>query len=103
MAKAQKLDPSIIAIGSLTGVWGANYSAGHYWGYPFVYCWTAPHLMPLYISWGGMILYICAATLIFQLLRGSAVKALMSAAILTLIVELPRIASQMFSVGGSCG
>lgn len=101
MAQNTALAGNVVLVGA-SFAWIANAIGSQYWQYPFIYCWAGQHVAPLYNRWGTMILYIGAATLIYQLLRGSMVKAFMLTVILTLIVELPRLATQMFSVGGSC-
>jgi hypothetical protein len=72
------------------------------WGFPFLYCWGGYIAAPLYKSLGLISLYATIAYILWFLMRGNGVKAMVGACVFTAIVELPLMADLAFRAGGSC-
>jgi len=102
MARNSALNDHFLIVALAIGL-GANFIAGHYFSYPFLYCWGWPVAVTLYMACGTVILYIVSAFTLYALLRGAMVHAIGGTLIFIGITELPRLAHMLFMTGGSCG
>lgn len=97
------MSPAVKLFGSLGVIaGGANVIGSAFWGYPIVYCIASPHFIPVFRVTAVFLLYITAGYLVYALAVGRMVYAFWSAIILVGIIELPKAAHYLFSMGGSC-
>jgi apolipoprotein N-acyltransferase len=103
IAKPKKLTPSELLVGLAVGALALNWLVGHYLGYPFLACWFGPLLTAVYMAWGSVLLYVVVLYILYALFwRRDVIRVLSAAALLFVIIELPRLAAYMLG-GGSCG
>lgn len=96
-----KLKPRNTLAVAFLALAGANYLAGRYGGYPFLYCWTAPVLRELYLAWGMVALYLIIVYILIALWRKNVIGVMGSAMLFIAFLELPRLSYHLF--GGECG
>lgn len=97
LSNAQK---TLGALGIIAG--GANLIGAAFYGYPLTYCVLAPYFTPIYMAWASVVLYLIAAYTLCMLATGRTVPALTGVAVFVAVIELPRIAHHVFSMGASC-
>lgn len=99
-----KLDiglPECLAMAAAVALAG-NWLAVKFGDYPFLYCWFSPYLSQFYIAAAGLLLYLVAGFIVFNLIFFRPARVLYGCMAFFGIVELPTLAEMVFRLGGSC-